>query len=388
MERVLFYGNKGNAGFRLASWVRREGVDAKLLVRRHIRSDRSRPEWQDPGLRRDYPSWIERYRRRRYLDWLVPPRKARSMARRASVVVVTGRVIVGALALDAPIVFFPMGGEFTYFPFQKDPLHYPVSLLYRRRLPRVSRILSAQENVHETARRLGVGDRSVRFPLPVDTRSIHELVNRELLDELKDRYADREAVFLLLSRKTIDPSTEDYKAPERFARALDRFRRAEDPERIRAVVGLHGPDADRFRALLGELELDDVCEYVGHLSRPDLHAYFSLPHSVVFDQFGGITRHNLSGSAREALSLGSVVVTATEVESDEFRAAYGPGCPLLYAETEEQIYRTMRDLVGAAPERFESYREEALEWSERHLDWRSRIPEFLEILGDAAAESR
>lgn len=386
LGRVLFYGNQGNAGFRLASWLRETGIDARLLLHRDVRSQRSRPEWQDPALREGYPPWIERYRRLKYVHWLVPPRKARAMAREATVVVTTGRVVVGALALDGPVVFFPMGGEFTRFPFQKDLLHRPVAALYRRRLRRVRRILSAQENVHETARRLDVGDRSVRFPLPVEVREIHELVNRDLLARLEERYADRRAVFLLLSRKTMDPEREEYKAPERFARALKRFLREGDADGIQVVVGLHGPDAERFRTLVEELDVASACDFVGHLPRPDLHAYFSLSRAVVFDQFGGITRHNLSGSVREALSLGATVVTATEVDADPFREAYGPGCPLLFAETTEQISRRMHQVAGWSGRQFEERASESRAWSERHLDWRARIPEFVEILREAAEE--
>lgn len=385
MNRILFYGNKGNAGLRLASWVRRVGHEATLLVPRRITHDRSRPEWQNPSLAESYPPWIERYRSRRWLDWLVPPRAARSEARRADVVVTTGQEVVGALALDVPIVFFPMGSEIIELPFRWTVRSWPRTLVYRHRLKRVSRVLSAQENVHETARRLGIGDRAVRYPIPTDPAKIRELVNQDLLGGLEDRYANRDAVFLLLSRKTLNPDRQDYKAPEKFARALKRFFRTEKADSIGVVVGLHGREADEFRDLLSELGLEDRCDYVGHLRRPDLHAYFSLPQAVVFDQFGGITRHNLNGSVREALSLGTPIVTATDVEAEEFRTAYGPDCPLLDAETEQEIFDRMREVASWSPERFESIREESLQWSRRHLDWRSRIPEFVDILRDAAA---
>lgn len=383
-EPVLFYGNQGNAAFRLASWVRRAGVDARLLLPHRIRSERSRPEWEDPSLEGDYPEWVERYQARRWLDWLVPPERVRSMGRDAPAVVVTGSEIVGGLTLDAPVVFFPMGWEFTDLPFSFGPKDLPRAVVYRQRLPRVSRILSAQENVHETARRLGVGDRAVRYALPVDTRALHERVNRELLADLEQRYADRDAVFLLLSRKTMDPDRPDYKAPEKFAVALERFCRTARADDVAIVVGDHGRDADEFRSLLRRLGVEEKCDFVDHLRRPDLHAYFSLRNAVVFDQFGGITRHNLSGSPREAMGLGAVLVTATAVESEEFRAAYGPDCPLLYAETEDEICGRMRDLSAWSEEKFESYRRRALAWSERNLDWRSRISDFVDILADAA----
>ncbi len=389
MDRVLFYGNKGNAGLRLATWVRQEGIDARLLVPREIRSDRSRPEWQDPSLGEGLPPWIERYRRLKYVHWLVPPRKARSMARRASVVVTTGRLIVGALALDAPVVFFPMGGELTYFPFQRDLLHYPVSLLYRRRISRVSRIVSAQENIRQAAVRLGVGDRWVWYPLPVDVEGIRDLVDRDLLERLERRYGSHDAVFLLPSRKAMDPNDPNYKAPEKCAVALRRFLDDEGADAdVRVVVGLHGPHAARFRELLGELDLEEACDFVGHLPRPELHAYFSLSNAVVFDQFGDISRYNLSGAAREALSLGAVVVAATEVESDAFRSSHGADCPLLFAGDVDEIRERMRVVAGWSSQRFARYGEEARAWTEEHMDWRSRIGEFIEILRDAAETGR
>lgn len=377
--KVLFVGNQGNTGYRFVRWLVEYGVDATLLLPHNFNHPRSYPEWEDPGVKGNYPRWIKTFSEKRYpFLWL--NRTIKKEASQCDVVLTTGFYILPVLTLPKPVIFLPAGSDLTRMPFWSgNPAEALHAYLYRRRIRKVAGILTDQEDCVWAARLLGVGSRLYRFPFLTDVRSIEKNIHAELKKNLKEKYKHYDCIFFSPARKNMDPERPDYKGPEKLLEAYRRFLYTHPDAHVLMVAGMHGLHADAFKKRAEEMGLDEKMEYTGHLSLPELHAWFSLPNLAVFDQFT-VNLNALSGIQREALALGRPVVSSTDVHTDAFRQAYGPDCPLLPAFDASEIFRAMEHLPGSCSDPAATAETAARKWALKYLHYESRIQELITIL--------
>lgn len=386
--RVLFYGNQGNIGLRITRWLRARGIDAVLFLQNNYHNSRSKPEWEDPSLLRNYPSWIRKFNRRFY-NRMLPEWQVLKEGNKRDIVITTGSYVINALVLNKPVVYIPVGSDLTQLPFSTASLRAEfASYIYRRRIKKVDRILTVQDDCVWATRFLGVHDKLVPYPLPVDVEGIRARVDRELLVNLEKQYSKFDWVFLNPSRKNLDPNRVDYKGSEKFLQAFGELIRNNPDLNIKLVLGMHGLQTVEFQNNIEQLELTKYCDFVGHLSLPQLHAYMSLSNVVVFDQFINFRSHNLGGIQREALSLGAITVTATDVNASDFVANFGPGCPILTAFQTEDIVKVMQQIIKFSYEKRQSIHTASQLWAYKYLHWENRIGELIGILEEVIQDSR
>ncbi|HKL38767.1 MAG TPA: glycosyltransferase [Bacteroidales bacterium] len=342
--RVLFVGNQGNTGYRFVRWLVEYGVDATLLYPENFNHPRSHPQWEDPRLEGHHPGWIQTFREYRF-PYLFVNRKIRKMARSYDLILTTGFHVLPVLTLDKPVIFLPVGRDLAQMPFWSDTWINEIhSYLYRKRIPRVKRILTDQEDCIWAARLLGIGERIHRFPFLVDVRRIEQNINSGLKVQLERDYGHYDRLFFNPSRKNMDPQRVDYKGVDKLLLAYRRFLDRHENLNVLMVSGLHGLHVDAFREKVHELNLEDHMVYTGHLSLPDLHAWLSLENVAVFDQFTQ-NLNALSGVQREAMAMGRPVVSSTDIHAPAFQQAYGPNCPLIPAFDAHDIYRAMENIT-------------------------------------------
>jgi glycosyltransferase involved in cell wall biosynthesis len=383
--RILFVGNQGNTGYRFVKWLRSEGVDARLIFPANYRHQRSLPEWENPVLKGDYPEWIMTYQESRY-PYLIPNRRLKKEARQYDLVLTTGFHTLPALSLKKPVVLLPVGRELSQMPFWSDRLVQELhSYIYRRRAHRISLILTDQEDCLWAGRLLGLADRVIRYPFLIDQQAIENNVNKALEGKLQERYGHYEAIFLHPTRKNMDSRRVDYKGGEKLLKAYRRFLDRNGTSKVLMVSGLHGLETDRFRAMAMDLQLEDHIQWVGHLSLPDLHAWFSLRNVAVFDQFGP-NLNALSGIQREAMAFGRPVVSSTDTGSREFQQAYGPDCPMIPAFGEQEILEAMHRITNISGSPAEDDSSIRREWIRKYVDYRSRIDELVQMLSSICSK--
>jgi len=377
--RILFVGNQGNTGYRFVKWLISEGVDARLIFPAHNGHERSMPEWENPALKGSYPEWMMTYRESRY-PYLIPHRRLKKEARHYDLILTTGFHILPVLSLKKPVVLLPVGRELSQMPFWSHRLVYELhSYLYRKRAGRIRLILTDQEDCLWAGRLLGLADRVVRYPFLIDTEAIENNVNEALKAELQQHYGHYDAVFFHPTRKNMDAGRVDYKGGEKLLRAYRQFLDQQGAANVLMVSGLHGLDSERFRSLATDLGLEDHIRWTGHLSLPDLHAWFSLNNVVVFDQFG----HNLnalSGIQREAMAFGRPVVSSTDTGTREFQHAYGAHCPLVRAFDEQEIHTAMTRYASPSGWATKHDASASRRWIRQYVDYRSRIDELVQLL--------
>lgn len=377
--RILFIGNPGNTGFRFVRWLRERNVEAVLAIPSRLKGKRNLPEWEDVQLESSYPRWIVKFSDF-FLPYIYPGFQLRKLAGNFDMILTAGEYIIPSLILNKPVAILPVGGDMTRLPFGSKSLKQEIhSLLFRKRIHKVSNIITEQEDIVWASKLLGQGDKVIRFPFLVDVDQLQENVNHSLLNELKDRYNGLDGIVFHPTRKNLDPGRIDYKGNDKLLRAFKQFRADYPEKQVFMVSGLHGRHVARYREMVQELGIEKYVEFIDHLSLPDLHAYMSLDRVAVFDQF----THNLntlSGIQREALTFGKPVVSSTDTNSREFIEAYGKGCPLWTAFNEEEIYHSMEQLFDKPAEEWTQISNSAFRWTEKYLHWENRIDEFIGIL--------
>jgi len=383
--RVLFVGNQGNTGYRFVRWLVEYGVDATLLYPENFNHPRSHPQWEDPRLEGHHPGWIQTFREYRF-PYLFVNRKIRKMARSYDLILTTGFHVLPVLTLDKPVIFLPVGRDLAQMPFWSDTWINEIhSYLYRKRIPRVKRILTDQEDCIWAARLLGIGERIHRFPFLVDVRRIEQNINSGLKVQLERDYGHYDRLFFNPSRKNMDPQRVDYKGVDKLLLAYRRFLDRHENLNVLMVSGLHGLHVDAFREKVHELNLEDHMVYTGHLSLPDLHAWLSLENVAVFDQFTQ-NLNALSGVQREAMAMGRPVVSSTDIHAPAFQQAYGPNCPLIPAFDAHDIYRAMENITVHASRNDLWEATSIRKWTLKHVHYESRIQELIAILEEVHSQ--
>ncbi len=373
--KILFIGNQGNTGFRFTFWLRQKGIDASLLIPKQLKNKRSLPENDMPSIKDNYPEWIIQYKEKIF-PYLYPSSSLRRLSRNYDLILTTGDYILPVLLLKKPIGFFPVGSDLTQFPFQSNPLINEIySYLYRRRINNVSRIFTVQSDCIWSARILGQGNKIDLFPFLVDTKNIKNNINYGLLEKLKMKYGKYDLVFFNPTRKNMDKGKVDYKGSEKILNAFKKFQE-KTKKNVKMIAGLHGEHAEMFEKMVDSCNLKEYVDYTGHLSLPELHAYMSMDNVVTFDQFT-INLNTLGGIQREALALGSIIISSTDVHTKEFKESYGDGCPLLTAFSEEQILMQMEKLAGMTKDKLNRMSYNAVEWADKYIHWESRIDELI-----------
>ncbi|MFO8236559.1 MAG: glycosyltransferase [Bacteroidales bacterium] len=376
--RILFIGNQGNTGFRFISWFRSRGIDAVLLIPKQLKHIRSLPENDDLTLENNYPKWIIQFKERIF-PYLSPSAKLRKISKQYDIILTTGNYILPVLKLNKPVCFFPVGGDLTQLPFQSKPLISEIyAYLYRQRIDNVNRIFTVQKDCIWAARLLGQADKIELFPFLVDKETIQKNVNVHLHENLKEKFEPYDWIFFNPARKNMNPDKVNYKGSEKLLKAYKKFIE-QTKAKVLMIAALYGDDASEFKAMVNSLELNEYVSFTCHLSLPDLHAYMKLDNVVVFDQFT-YDLVALGGIVREALALGSIVVSSTDVNKEDFMKSYGEDCPLLPAFTEKQILRRMLEISEMSLAKQKQVKDEAQKWVDKHIHWTARIDELINKL--------
>jgi len=375
--KVAFVGNQDNNAYRCCVWLRDSGVEAHLYMIRQESGPRSRPEAVDVQLEGHYPDWIRDYDDTSRLSFLRPGAAAGTIQREFDVVVTSGAT--GLLAANhfrrLPIVHLTLGSEVNDFPLRlfklrAGGLQWRVAAwLMRRALRHVNRIVTHGFWPElQALKTLGLLNKTVIWGIPEDTRNNRSRVNAELLKQLNDKYSRYDRVFVWLSRLIFrDPASPEYKAVEKYLDALERLALT-DKANVRAIFGDHGRDAEAFRKLVTEKGLDVT--------------YCSIENAVVVDVPDMEHGHIFGGLAREALSVGAILIHAWD--ENLINLCYGEGCPVLRAVDSESCYRAMRRVAGLSGEEFAGLKQQSGRWAQEHLNYEQRIGEFIKLLRQVA----
>ena len=385
--RIAFVGNQDNNAYRLCKWIRQRDIDAHLYMFPRENPTRSLPQQVDPDLADGYPPWIRQYDDNTGL-W---PLRRGPIARRIDedyrLVVTSGAT--GLLAAghfkQTPVAHMALGSEVSQFPLWLWRLRTPLkwraaSLIMRRSLKRVSKIITLGFRPELIALdKLGHSDKTVVWGWPEDPQGNRRRVDGEMLAGLTDIYSQYDRVFLWTARLNfMDPSAVDYKGAERFLDALEMLAAGGECN-FKAIVGQHGYDVDEFKIRVARKGLADRIDFIEHIPFHQMLTYMSVPNGVVVSVLDTERGHIFGGIVREALSLGTPVISAAD--SDTVVRCYGADCPIVRACDAPSCHEAMVRIAQMSGDQFDDLRLRTATWADEHLHFDKQLDELLETLG-------
>ncbi|MCP4378444.1 MAG: glycosyltransferase [bacterium] len=390
--KIAFVGNQDNNAYRICRWIRQRDIDVHLYLFCKENPDRSLPELVDVEWSDGYSKWIHQYDDTGEFWALRPSAISREIDKSYDLVVTSGAT--GLLAAghftETPVVHLTLGSEVSEFPLwvwrRKLPLKWRgACFLMRRNLKRVAKVVTMGFRPELRAlKTLGHADKTVVWGWPEDPEGNRKRVDRAQLEKLTSDYAEFDRVFVWMTRLNFtDPELVEYKGAERFLDAFERLVK-DGTCKVKAIVGAHGYDVDAFKELVTAKGLDDHIDYVQHMPFHQMMGYLALPNGVVVDVLDTERGHIFGGVVREAMSVGSPVITA--MDDDTIVQCYGPDCPIIKADDVQSCYEGMVHVAGMNNADFAQLGQSAGRWADEYLHYDRCVEELMGIFRNTINE--
>ena len=264
--------------------------------------------------------------------------------------------MLAALA-QVPCVAHTWGGDIMSIPFYDAEPGAPAGRIALAKLQRFGygkavRLLLAEPRYLGAAQRLGLGAKAEFTPYFIDT---------EMYVPGRDPELRRELVGDASGALVFVPSRQDWewKGSDVMLRGFAALTGPAAAE-ARLVCSGWGVDLEQSKRLAGELGILDRVRFLPHaMSKPRLLRHYQAA-DVVMDQF---VLHSLGGSSFEAMSCECALVSS--LDRPAFRDAYGEEPPLVEARTPDAIGVALGELL-ADSERRAGLGRRAREFVRRH----------------------
>lgn len=384
---ICIFGNQDNAGYRFCKWLREAGHEAHLYMMEHFESERSQPEAIDRSLAESgYPEWLHRFHNTPVTTVFGDRRTFSEIEQRFDVALVLGSIgMMNAHHLrNIPLVNVSTGPSnqgvirmWDHISLKHRVFWTTVRYFVRKSVRRCTKVLVHYDPEIYSLGVQGALGKIVFYGMPEDVAGNARRVDQAMLQELNARYAQYDRVFIWLGRIAFsDPANPMYKGTNKFLAAAEKV--IKEGARVRLVIGKHGEDYQALADMAESAGMSGHIDWVDHMPYWQLLAYLSIANSVIFDELTPL--HCVStGMFRETLSVGGVLVRSFSPVLT--RAGHGgDDCPVLHAESAEEVHARMRQVVAWSEDEYRAWRERAMRWALEQLDSRSQIKRLVRLL--------
>ncbi len=413
--RVHLFGGVLAYDFLLAGWLRARGVDAHYFCNLK-RNEGDYPWWEDRTLSpHNLPTWCH------YFPFQVPYLYRRSLGsigeqfleafdHGADLLVLIGEGVFIASHFRTPYAVWSCG--FDVAAAVPAPVRWSAILkrmrgryepmrlqqrLNRRHvadaLHNAKSVISVMEFQRSTfLRQLSLDDKVKSLRMPYDCSRYTPRQDAAL----NQMHADVTTVFLLPTRHSYGFGGPADKGADKAIKAFAAFVRAHGPA-ARLVTVEKGPCVEDSKRLVAELGMGAHVQWVPHLDREALRAYYSLPNVVVLDQFQNETTiepamwralrtHGARGSIfAEAMCMGVPLISnlgTTWIQS-------GAAPPFVWDACAVDEISAAMGRAGVIPPKERHERAKAnREWALSEIHWESVIDTYIDHFHDLVNHSR
>lgn len=412
--KIFVYGNVLNNAYNLTRFLRRQGFDAEMFLDDTAPASQNYPWWEHAELGPDaLPPWIH-YHRVTLADFLFKRRRFREMARQfgaCDVALVCHWGPILAEEANVPCMFFSYGGDLLVAHTRREAYEMGRRLLLgnkpgirqllvgirqRRALRRHVDVvgIAMGYQIDNYMRPLGLLPKMAKIRLAWD---IDEYLPRPA-EALVARYAQYDVVYFMLARHSWQSVWHDLKGNDKFIRAYARLLATRRPN-VRLLMIAKGPDVAASKRLVSQLGIEDAVEWVSEMPKDALRQYYSLPNSVIVDQFWDDRwRERYPADLTPRIGFGSGSIEAlcakrpliTVFFEQEFYDGNSP--PILAAFTEDEILTQLGVSLDLGADGRRMLGERGHEFVRRYHDWRATTSMYSERLkalaGDTSGPTR
>lgn len=395
--RILFVGNEDNVNLRICMWLRKSGIEADLLLTGDEQSPRGQLKYFDPQLEKNVPSWIGRHEITDPIKFANGRNQFSANLQNEYCAIVTAGLssLVASKAINLPQVHIAVGSEIGVWPLYRRALRVPVKarrlsagwlkakLTYvkyttavRAALEDVNVIMESFNWNHAVISELGYERKVLHLAPAEDVQETTSCLDEGCIAALEQKFGKYDRVFGWFSRLNfLDKNSNSYKGADLFLSALLEIKDEILSGRVGVVIGRHGSHAEEFERAARQSEICERIHWIDHLPRSELLHYLSISRLVLFSEFGEVN-DGLSGIGRDAVSVGTVIVSGCKPEV--IKRQYGRPAPILRATTNLEIAARMKELIEMPSAQFETLKRETRAFGLQCVDYRQRfLPAFL-----------
>ncbi|MFZ5996226.1 MAG: hypothetical protein ACOYW7_01865 [Nitrospirota bacterium] len=384
---ICVFGNQDNGGYRFCKWLREKGHNAHLYMMKRWESERSLPEKVDRYLEADgYPEWIHEYDNS-LVNMIVHDRTRIAEIESNYDIVIA----IGAMAMTCahhiskiPLISLSTGPSnqgvikmWDHLGLKYRVFWTVVRFFVRKSVKKCSKVLVHYDPEIYSLSKLGQLGKAIFYGMPEDVSGNADRVDSTHLAELERRYSRYNKVFLWLGRIDYKNSYSPmYKGTDKFIRAAARV--ISEGANIKVVMGAHGQDWELAKQMVYDSGIDKNVEWVQHMPYAELLVYLSISNAIVFDELSGLYCVS-SGMFREAISVGAILVRS--YSSILTRRGYeAADCPVLHAESEEEVYSRMKEILEWSTETMQAEQQKVKTWARKYLDVQRQLDRLISIM--------
>lgn len=402
--RINLYGNILNNAFNYARYLRARNIEARVFVD-DAGIEQNMPWWEDRALSREsLPDWIR----------LVNPlslkgmlRDRRRFLREFNDCDLIHTFGYGPVWARRPFVFQSYGSDLSDYPFQtwrdlniRKGLHAVLRKdhsgnfglmgaflgpLQKKGLHRAERLIYSmprQVHPHGELSRLGLTGQAMFLPLLQD---LSKYSKKEPDPQFSREFAPYEHIFFHPARHVFDRNgIFDEKGNNRVIEAFARFEAQHQGKGVLVLIE-KGWDLPKSKELVKDLQVRHV-RWLAEMSKEKMLAFYSLPQTVVIDQFQAnpITRDLgfLGAIGIEAMACRCSLITNFRPDKlapylGQYFANRFP--PVFAAWETEEILARMQEITVSPEAKIRQMTEACRQWVWQHYHWENGIERYIEL---------
>jgi glycosyltransferase involved in cell wall biosynthesis len=377
--RVNVVSTMLNFGYKLAMWMREDGVDAHCYAFDNGFA-RDSFEWENGEA--EPPSWYHSYSGSVGTRPLWPRPALTQELRKCDVLLAAGGYEpILAHRTGKPYIVWSVGNDLDYLPFSRDSLHARACAHFQARaLKECDRLIYSMLFQRQSSiAKLGLTD--VEFlPAPMDPRKYKRMSLPEARLLAPAVFKNADFVVFAPARHQIDSARYHYKGNERIVDAFAAFKRA-SPGHVRLVMVKNGEyqRTEAYARAAGLSEEDVIFEPL--YPRDQMRAVMSLPNVIVADQFNDWQALGFIGL--ETLLHEQILVTS--FNRDAHASVYAETPPVLSASTVDEICARFVEAARMTPEQRAQCGARGRAWAECFHGVHAVIPRLVANLELVAA---
>lgn len=376
--KINMYGGALTISYSMAKFLRRKGQDVTLFMDKELSDKSYAPEWEDEELKSGYPEWIK-ITDAKFAGALCGDKKARAfqhMLEDCDVLHLHAEACLWANLISKAFLYQSHGYDLDQLPFKRGSIkQLIISLFMRSSIRKASRVVAIPaERVF--LKRLGVEDRQIYLPFPMDmdkySRTADGLLRAGILSD-----HGAELIFFHPTRhEWKDNPTTNNKGNDKVLRAFACYTK-KSPDKAVLILINKGRDLAESKKLIDDLGIRDQVIWLDAMPKNRLIDYYNAS-DIVLDQF------NLGGFGQvfmESMACGR----PTFIYMKDYEPIYEEQPPCINVFTEDEIANKLIDLSKDRPGR-EEIGNRSRQWIQKYHAWQNACDKFIDVYAELMRE--
>lgn len=368
--KINMYGGALTISYTMAKFLRRKGQDVTLFIDKELSDKSYAPEWEDEELAAGYPEWI-RITDAKFARAVCGDKRSRDFARvltDCDVLHLHAEACIWANLFNRKFLYQSHGCDLDQLPFRggsaKELL---LSFFLRRSIRRAAKVVAIPAQ-RIFLRRLGIADKEIYLPFPLDMDKYSRAEQPELRGRILSEHGAHRIFFHPSRHEWSNNCSTNNKGNDKVLRAFASYAR-EAPHKAVLILVNKGRDVGKSKRLIGDLNIARDVMWLEGMPKKEMIRYYNAA-DIVLDQF------NLGGFGQvfmESMACGR----PTFIYIEGYDSIYPEQPPAVNVFTENDIAKNLIELSGDTGKSEEIARRSRI-WIGKYHAWQNACDKFID----------